>query len=224
MAKIALVEDDFVLRDFIQLNLSLEGYEVVCYDNGVLALQSIDRLTKQDLIILDNMLPGVTGIDICKEIRKTSEVPILFLSAKSDTPDRIEGLRVGANDYLAKPFDLEELLLRIQTLLPKIHALHRIGEMWVDLENLRAMNASKDVVYNFSRKEISLLKLFLQNDDKVLSREEILDKVWGEDVYPTSRTIDNFVLTFRRVFEKDQKAPAFFHAIRGVGYKFCNKG
>ena len=175
-----------------------------------------------DLIILDNMLPGLSGVDVCQEIRKVSEIPILFLSAKSNTQDRIEGLRAGANDYLAKPFDLEELILRVQVLLPKTNHLITIGTMEVDLENYTVKNSQKNNVHSFSKKEVALLKLFLQNENKVLAREEILDKVWGEDAYPTSRTIDNFVLTFRKVFEPDQKTPQYFHSIRGIGYKFTN--
>ena len=223
MAKIILVEDDAVLKEFIQLNLELEGHEVLFFDNGKLAFESISVLGQSDLIILDNMLPGKSGIDICLEIRKEFSTPILFLSAKSNTQDRIEGLRAGANDYLPKPFDLEELLLRVQVLLPKSRAQYFIGNWEIDFDNLTAVNVQNNGLHQFSKKEVALLKLFTLNENKVLPREEILDKVWGEDAYPTSRTIDNFVLTFRRIFEPDQKAPAFFHSIRGVGYKFTNK-
>ncbi|NDB34863.1 MAG: DNA-binding response regulator [Flavobacteriia bacterium] len=222
MARIGIVEDDKVLKDFIQLNLQLEGYMVQTFDSGIMALESLTELLMNDLIILDNMLPGLSGVDVCQEIRKVSEIPILFLSAKSNTQDRIEGLRAGANDYLAKPFDLEELILRVQVLLPKTNHLITIGTMEVDLENYTVKNSQKNNVHSFSKKEVALLKLFLQNENKVLAREEILDKVWGEDAYPTSRTIDNFVLTFRKVFEPDQKTPQYFHSIRGIGYKFTN--
>ena len=223
MAKIILVEDDAVLKEFIQLNLELEGHEVIFFDNGKSAIESLSVIGRSDLIILDNMLPGTSGIDICLEIRKEFSTPILFLSAKSNTQDRIEGLRAGANDYLPKPFDLEELLLRVQVLLPKSRAQYFIGTWEIDFDNLTALDARNNRSHQFSKKEAALLKLFTLNENKVLPREEILDKVWGEDAYPTSRTIDNFVLTFRRIFEPDQKAPAFFHSIRGVGYKFTNK-
>ncbi|MBM3164224.1 MAG: response regulator transcription factor [Bacteroidetes bacterium] len=223
MGKIALVEDDLVLKEFIQLNLELEGHEVICFENGKAIFEANNVLGRVDLIILDNMLPGKSGVDVCLEIRKSYATPILFLSAKSNTQDRIEGLRAGANDYLPKPFDLEELLLRVQALLPKNKPQYIVGNWEVDFDNLVAKEPSKELEYQLSKKEAALLKLFIQQENKVLSREEILDKVWGEDAYPTSRTIDNFVLTFRRIFEVDQKSPAYFHSIRGVGYKFTNK-
>jgi len=223
MGKIALVEDDLVLKEFIQLNLELEGHEVICFENGKAIFEANNVLGRVDLIILDNMLPGKSGVDVCLEIRKSYATPILFLSAKSNTQDRIEGLRAGANDYLPKPFDLEELLLRVQALLPKNKPQYIVGTWEVDFDNLVAKEPSKELEYQLSKKEAALLKLFIQQENKVLSREEILDKVWGEDAYPTSRTIDNFVLTFRRIFEVDQKSPAYFHSIRGVGYKFTNK-
>lgn len=223
MAKIILVEDDAVLKEFIQLNLELEGHEVMFFDNGKSAIESLAVIGRSDLIILDNMLPAKSGIDICLEIRKEFSTPILFLSAKSNTQDRIEGLRAGANDYLPKPFDLEELLLRVQVLLPKSSAQYFIGNWEIDFDNLTAVNVQNNALHQFSKKEAALLKLFTLHENRVLSREEILDKVWGEDAYPTSRTIDNFVLTFRRIFEPDQKSPEFFHSIRGVGYKFTNK-
>jgi len=223
MGKIALVEDDLVLKEFIQLNLELEGHEVICFENGKAIFEANNVLGRVDLIILDNMLPGKSGVDVCLEIRKSYATPILFLSAKSNTQDRIEGLRAGANDYLPKPFDLEELLLRVQALLPKNKPQYIVGNWEVDFDNLVAKEPSKELEYQLSKKEAALLKLFIQQENKVLSREEILDKVWGEDAYPTSRTIDNFVLTFRRIFEEDQKSPAYFHSIRGVGYKFTNK-
>lgn len=223
MAKIILVEDDAVLKEFIQLNLELEGHEVMFFDNGKSAIESLAVIGRSDLIILDNMLPAKSGIDICLEIRKEYSTPILFLSAKSNTQDRIEGLRAGANDYLPKPFDLEELLLRVQVLLPKSKAQYYIGNWEIDFDNLTSVNVQNNALHQFSKKEAALLKLFTLHENRVLSREEILDKVWGEDAYPTSRTIDNFVLTFRRIFEPDQKSPEFFHSIRGVGYKFTNK-
>ena len=223
MAKIALVEDDLILKEFIQLNLELEGHEVIAFTNGTVAVAGKIELSRCDLIILDNMLPGISGIDICLEIRKQYATPILFLSAKSNTQDRIEGLRAGANDYLPKPFDLEELLLRVQVLLPKTSQHYFIGPWEIDFDNLTAVNVQNNGLYQFSKKEAALLKLFSLNENRVLPREEILDKVWGEDAYPTSRTIDNFVLTFRRIFEPDQKSPEFFHSVRGVGYKFTNK-
>jgi two-component system alkaline phosphatase synthesis response regulator PhoP len=218
--EICLVEDDPILSDFIKLNLELEGYNVHVYNSGVVALANIKSWIQGALVILDNMLPSMSGIDVCKEIRKGSAIPILFLSAKGNTQDRIEGLKVGANDYLSKPFDLEELLLRVKVLAPAQTNQLQIGEVRVDLEAMVASDSNDNVVHEFSKKEMELLKLFLEYDGRVLSRDEMLDRIWGEDVYPTSRTIDNFILTFRKIFEQDQKKPVYFQSVRGVGYKF----
>jgi two-component system alkaline phosphatase synthesis response regulator PhoP len=221
--RICLIEDDSTLQNFIRFNLELEGYEVISYASGSTAFLELSSLLKCDLVILDNMLPGKNGIDLCNELRKVSKIPILFLSAKGTTHDRIEGLRAGANDYLPKPFDLEELLLRVFALLPKKQLSFKVGKISIDMDTLEAKDAQSRPIHQFSKKEIALLQLFLQNENKVLSRDEILDKIWGEDVYPTSRTIDNFILGFRKIFEPDQKNPIYFHSIRGVGYKFTNQ-
>lgn len=218
--EICLIEDDPILSNFIKLNLELEGYRVHHYASGLVALTEIKSWIQGNLVILDNMLPGKSGIDVCKEIRVVSSIPVLFLSAKGNTQDRIEGLKVGANDYLAKPFDLEELLLRVKVLIPSHPSQISIGGFFVDFEAMIALNSNQKIVHEFSKKEMELLKLFLENEGRVLSRDEMLDRIWGEDVYPTSRTIDNFILTFRRIFEKDQKKPNYFQSVRGVGYKF----
>jgi two-component system alkaline phosphatase synthesis response regulator PhoP len=151
-------------------------------------------------------------------------VPILFLSAKGTTTDRIKGLKSGGNDYLSKPFDLEELLLRVQVLVGKnIHEpLEKvvIGSYEVNFKsfNLNHLNSSAET--SLSKKEIALIQMFIEREGEVISRDEILDKIWGKDQFPTSRTIDNYILNLRKIFEKDPKNPNYFHSIRGVGYKF----
>jgi two-component system alkaline phosphatase synthesis response regulator PhoP len=186
-------------------------------------MANMQHVISCDLVMLDNMLPGHSGIELCKEIRSLSNVPILFLSAKGNTSDRIEGLKAGANDYLAKPFNLEELMLRIQVLIPRHTRSYKLGLFELDFESMEVTNSTTEEIHTLSKKEMTLLKLFVENENRVLSRDEILDKVWGEDVYPTTRTIDNFVLAFRKMFEGDQKHPKYFHSIRGVGYKFINQ-
>jgi len=217
-----VVEDDPTLLNFIVFNLNKEGYHVNSYSHGEEALMALQILLNSQLIILDNMLPGKSGIDICQAIRRQSSVPILFLSAKGNTSDKIEGLKAGANDYLSKPFDLEELMLRIQVLLPKKISKYTLGTFEIDFEAMQVINLQNQQIHALTKKETELLKLFIERENQVLSRDEILDKVWGEEVYPTTRTIDNFVLTFRRIFEPDQKNPVFFQSIRSVGYKFTN--
>jgi two-component system alkaline phosphatase synthesis response regulator PhoP len=209
--------------EFILFNLVKEGYSTLKYIHGDHVITNMQHVISCDLVMLDNMLPGHSGIELCKAIRSLSNVPILFLSAKGNTSDRIEGLKAGANDYLAKPFNLEELMLRIQVLIPRQTLSYKLGLFELDFESMEVSNTTTQEIHTLSKKEMTLLKLFVENENRVLSRDEILDKVWGEDVYPTTRTIDNFVLAFRKMFEGDQKHPKYFHSIRGVGYKFINQ-
>ncbi len=226
MQKICLVEDEKSLSEMIRLNLEMDGFQVDVYDNGLTAKNSIAKIATYDLVILDVMLPQVSGLDLCKELRKLSKVPILFLSAKGTTIDRIAGLKLGANDYLPKPFDLEELLLKVQILLNR-NEIEQEEELTIGTKTVRFStfeitdNTSSEIIV-LSKKEIDLLKLFAAKEGLVVSRDEILDKVWG-DQFPTSRTIDNYILSFRKTFENDPKNPLFFHSIRGVGYKFTSK-
>jgi two-component system alkaline phosphatase synthesis response regulator PhoP len=171
------------------------------------------------------MLPGKSGFEICTELRKVSNVPVLFLSAKGTTEDRIHGLKLGANDYLPKPFDLEELLLRVSILTKntdKSTSLVEfiIADQTINFETYEVKNNTNHQLITLSKKEIELLKLFIENENKVISRDEILDRLWGKDQFPTARTIDNYILAFRKLFEQDPKNPLYFHSIRGVGYKF----
>lgn len=229
MYQVCLIEDEKSLSDLIHLNLEMEGYGVTAIYNGKVAFNAAKTMGDYQLIILDVMLPEVSGIDICKEIRKYSAVPILFLSAKGTTEDRILGLKLGANDYLSKPFDLEELLLRVSNLVKTVsssnsaeHHNLSIGSKEIDFETFEVKDRISSVRTTLSKKEIELLKLFSEKEGIVISRDEILDKIWGKDQFPTSRTIDNYILSFRKLFESDPKHPIYFHSIRAVGYKFTN--
>ena len=222
---ICLIEDEENIVELIRLNLELEGFTVRSFQNGMRAKEMINEVIQHDLIILDVMLPEYSGFDLCKDIRALSDTPILFLSAKGIATDRIHGLKLGANDYLAKPFDLEELILRIRNLVSsktdqKIKSI-QIGEVKVNFSSYEAHN-NGEIIHVFSKREIELLELFNENEGKVVSRDLILDKLWGKDNFPTSRTIDNYILTFRKIFENDPKNPIFFHSVRGVGYRFTN--
>jgi two-component system alkaline phosphatase synthesis response regulator PhoP len=209
----------------IQLNLELEGYTVTTFQDGKEALNAFEKNIDFSLIILDVMLPFVSGLNLCRFIREKSTVPILFLSAKGTTSDRVNGLKLGANDYLPKPFDLEELLLKVHILSKQISTnkeilSYQVGNLSIDLSSFEVKNSSGITVHVFSKREVELLKLFKEKESKVISRDEILDEIWGKDQFPTSRTIDNYILVFRKIFEKDPKNPIHFHSIRGVGYKF----
>ena len=224
MKRIYLVEDEAVLLDSIKLNLEYDGYEVIGIKSGTEAFDNAKELGESDLVILDVMLPGYNGIQVCKEIRKFSDVPILFLSAKGSTVDRVMGLKAGGNDYLPKHFDLEELLLKVKILLAvqlktTAQNIFTIGSKTINFQTFEVCDSQEKNILTFSKREVDLLQLFSVNVGRVISRDEILDTIWGMDKFPTPRTIDNYILTFRKVFEIDPKEPQHFHSIRGVGYK-----
>jgi two-component system alkaline phosphatase synthesis response regulator PhoP len=226
---ILLVEDEQNLHEALKLNLELEGYDVTSAFDGAGALKAVEN-EYFDLLILDVMLPEVDGISITETIRlKNNEVPVLILSAKNSSADRVLGLKKGADDYLTKPFNLEELLLRIHKLIDKNKKLQdrsSVGNTYtfdnntIDFKAQEAINKQGERI-SLSKKETMLLKLLIENRNEVVPREKILQSVWGYNVYPTTRTIDNFILSFRKYFEEDSRNPRYFHSVRGVGYKFA---
>ena len=222
--RILVVEDEQSLRQMIAFNLEAEGYEVVALGDGKKALEIMPGINRFALVVLDVMMPFVSGLDVCVEIRKNSQVPILFLSAKGTSADRIAGLKLGANDYLPKPFDLEELLLRVSVLAGKSESLDeaqdlKIGDFEVNFKTYQVMLNGIELA-QLTKREVALLQLFARHAHEVVARDKILDEIWGVDQFPTTRTIDNYILNFRKIFEKDAKNPVLFHSIRGVGYKF----
>ncbi|NWK66131.1 MAG: response regulator transcription factor [Sediminibacterium sp. Gen4] len=229
-ANILLVEDEENLHETLKLNLEMEGYEVSSAFNGTEALKKIAN-EYFDLIIMDIMLPEVDGIAVTESIRvNNNEVPILMLSAKNAGSDRVLGLKKGADDYLTKPFNLEELLLRVEKLINKNKKLQEketIGDTYEFGNNKVDFKAQDAITWNgqhieLSKKEAMLLKLLIENKGEVVTREKILQVVWGYNVYPTTRTIDNFILSFRKYFEEDSRHPRYFHSVRGVGYKYMD--
>ncbi|MBX3239700.1 MAG: response regulator transcription factor [Chitinophagaceae bacterium] len=228
---ILLVEDEENLQEALKLNLELEGYEVSCASDGTEALKKISE-EYFDLIILDIMIPGIDGIGVAENVRlNNNEVPILMLSAKSSSAEKVLGLKKGADDYITKPFNLEELLLRVKKLISKnkklqeketIDEYYQFGKNKVDFKAQSAVNFRGETIA-LSKKEAMLLKLLLENRNDVVPREKILQSVWGYNVYPTTRTVDNFILSFRKYFEEDSRSPRHFHSIRGVGYKFTSQ-
>ena len=226
MSKICVVEDESSIAEMVRLNLEMESHDVTLVQDGAEALELFKRNFDFDLVILDVMLPNVSGVDLCRLIRKKSNVPILFLSAKGTTSDRIEGLKAGGSDYLPKPFDLEELLLRVAVLLnmtPKAgEEIITIGNCQVNFRTFVVVDTISKQETTLSKREVALLQLFYSKQGEVISRTEILDKVWGKDQFPTTRTTDNFILHFRKTFEDNPKEPVYFISVRGVGYKFLN--
>jgi two-component system alkaline phosphatase synthesis response regulator PhoP len=223
-----LVEDEEHLQHALKLNLGYENYFVHVEGTGTGAVKAF-RQQKFDLVILDIMLPGMDGFMVCESIRlHDSNVPILFLSAKGSPADRIAGLKLGGDDYLTKPFDLEELLLRVKKLIEKNEKIqsteHRplsqfhFGNNWINFESYESKGVHGKIA--LTKKEIQLLKLLIENRNQVVSREHILKVVWDYNVIPNTRTIDNFVLNLRKYFEDDPANPQFIQSVRGVGYKF----
>jgi two-component system, OmpR family, alkaline phosphatase synthesis response regulator PhoP len=225
---ILLAEDEENLHEALKLNLELEGYEVTSAYTGSITLQKVQQ-EYFDLLILDVMLPDIDGVSITETIRvQNNDVPILILSAKNTGADRVLGLKKGADDYLTKPFNLEELLLRVQKLIRKnkkitekdsVGDTYQFGSNTIDFRAQEAVNKNGERI-QLSKKEAMLLKLLIENKNDVVPREKILQTVWGYNVYPTTRTIDNFILNFRKYFELDSRNPRYFHSVRGVGYKY----
>lgn len=227
---ILLVEDEENLHHALKMNLELENYDVVSAYTGSDALKAVNN-EYFDLIILDIMLPDIDGIQIAESVRiKNNDVPILILSAKNTSADRVLGLRKGADDYLAKPFNLEELLLRVKKLIDKnkkildketVFDTYSFGGNTIDFKAQQATTYNGQKL-NLTKREAMLLKLLIENKGNVVPREKILQIVWGYSVYPTTRTIDNFILNFRKYFEEDSRNPKYFYSARGVGYKFTD--
>lgn len=227
-ARILLVEDEPNIRENLKLNLELEGYEVVAVPDGTAAVKTF-REQRFNGVVLDIMLPQMDGLAVCEQIRlEDREIPVLFLTAKDSSKDVVAGLKTGADDYLTKPFHLEELLLRVGNLVqrnlranaPEAAKAHeyRFGDNSVNFSTYEAVG--KDGPVRLTNKEVKLLQLLVDRKGEVVSRQHILQTVWGYDVFPSTRTIDNFILAFRKYFEADPKNPRHFHSVRGVGYKF----
>ncbi len=225
-SRILLVEDEENLLKTIRLNLQLEGYEVICAIDGASAVRIFES-GGFDLIILDVMLPLLDGFMVCELIRKKDkDIPVLFLTAKSTGEDKIRGLRIGGDDYMTKPFNLEEFLLRVEILLRRSSKKEKsvlldefsFGKNNINFITFVAIGVNGTI--SLSKRELELLKLLIERKGEVVSRDEILEKLWGNDAFPTSRAIDNYILSFRKYFEINVRTPIHFFSIRGVGYRF----
>lgn len=228
--RILVIEDEKHIADGLKLNLKLQGYDVKIATDGQSGIEKWQSWNPS-LIILDIMLPVMDGYTVLKNIRKKDEkIPVLILSAKGNAEDKIKGLRFGVDDYLSKPFDLDEFLLRIERLLTKQSWYHnenddlfsekkyRFGENEVDFITYKARCKTGEIT--LTDQEVILLKIFISNKDKPLSRKELLKAGWGYSSDTSTRTIDNFIVRFRKYFEKDPKKPRFFKSMRSVGYIF----
>jgi DNA-binding response OmpR family regulator len=228
---ILVIEDDAHIAEGLKLNLTLQGYEVVNAADGPSGLQMWKEI-RPDLIVLDIMLPGIDGLSILQSIRlEDDRLPVLILSAKAASGDKIKGLACGVDDYLAKPFNLEEFLLRVDRLLKRAgwtqstkqlntltEAVYSFGKNTIDFEKNLAQCQQGRVT--LTEQEAKLLKLFIANCGKPLSRETLLEIGWGYTRTVTSRTVDNFMVRLRKYFEENPKEPKYFKSMRSIGYVF----
>lgn len=224
--RVLVVEDEQDLAELLKLNLEIEGYKVALAPHGAIAIQKL-KSESFDLVIMDIMMPKMDGFTAIQHVRLTNnDIPIMILSASNQSQDRIKGLKSGADDYLAKPFELEELLLRVDKLIRRTQkdttrltlTEYSFGNNKVDFSSYAAVGVQGE--FKLTKKESQLLKLLIEKKNEVVTREEILKTVWGYTVFPSTRTIDNFILAFRKYFEIDPKNPSYFLSLRGVGYKF----
>ena len=224
--RLMVVEDEEHLAEVIADNLELEGYAVEVVGDGARALERI-RATPPALVLLDVMLPGLDGFSVCERLRaERIDVPVLFLTARSGIDDRLRGLELGGDDFLGKPFDLRELILRVQAILKRTQWFAGpspagdqlvLGPARIDFKSYRADLGGREVA--LSQKETMILRCLAEKKGEVVSRAEILDRVWGYDAFPTERTIDNFIVRLRRLLEVDPQSPRYIHTVRGTGYR-----
>lgn len=224
MSTILLVEDDPILSETLRYNLEREGYAVINAADGVVGLERARR-DQPDMVILDVMLPRLDGFSVCRILRQESEVPILILTARQDEIDRIAGLELGADDYVAKPFSLGELLARVRAIMRRSERRISVMREVLDAGSIRVDTGSRrawrdDVELNLSQKEFDLLACLMRNRGMALSRDMLLERVWGYDFLGDSRTVDVHIRWLREKVEPDPSKPIYIHTVRGIGYRF----
>ena len=223
---ILLVEDEESIAYALKMNLEAEGYQVVHAPDAETAREALNE-NVFDILLLDVMLPVKSGFEVCKYFRERDKLtPVIFLSVLNDNDSKLKGLRAGADDFITKPFDLDELYLKIERLLFKAnprtkHHVFHFGNCWIDFTVMEAKGV-KGKKLEMSKLEYDLAKLLIDNEGKPLKREYLYKKIWGYDErnQPNSRTLDNFIVFLRKYFEEDAAHPKHFLAVRGVGYKF----
>jgi phosphate regulon transcriptional regulator PhoB len=229
--KILVVEDEPDIRKLVNYNLAQERFKVIEAEDGEQALKAIQR-DRPHLVVLDLMLPGLSGIELCKLLRQradTATLPILMLTAKAGEADRVVGLEMGADDYLSKPFSPRELVARVRAILRRVDGNinketlpdYEKGGLKIDFNTYEVFARGKSV--KLTLKEFELLRFLVQNPNRVLSRDQLLDRVWGGETYVTPRTVDVHIRRLRKAIEKDDSKPVWILTLRGVGYKFDEK-
>lgn len=223
--KILVVDDEEHIRELIKFNLENNGYKIITADNGIDALK-LAKDVRPQLVLLDLMLPGMDGYDVCKEIRKDNNIsstPIIMITAKGEEFDKVLGLELGADDYLTKPFSIRELMARVKAVLRRtsfqqIDKSYKFGNISVDFEK---HEVNKDnVKIELTLKEFELLEILIKNKGRVMTREFLLDKIWGYEYIGETRTVDVHIRHLRQKVEDDDKNPKYIETIRGIGYRF----
>jgi len=229
--KILVVEDEPDIRKLVHYNLTQDHYRVIEAESGDQALKLIQR-DKPSLVILDLMMPGMSGLEVCRVLRgqdETAKLPILMLTAKAGEADRVLGLELGADDYLAKPFSPRELVARVRAILRRANGAgqsetlpaYQKGGLKIDFATYEVSVRGKPI--KLTLKEYELLKFLVQNPSRVLNRDQLLDRVWGGETFVTPRTVDVHIRRLRKAIEKDDSNPKWILTLRGVGYKFDEK-
>jgi two-component system alkaline phosphatase synthesis response regulator PhoP len=228
-AHILVVDDEAHLADGIRENLAAENYATAVAYDGADALEQV-AAQHFDLIVLDVMMPKMDGLEFCARIREQGiQTPVLFLTVKGDAQDRVRGFEAGGDDYLTKPFHLKELLLRVAAILRRSRWYEsagtalRFGGNEIDFKSYQA-RAWDGTEHSLTHKEAMIIKLLADEGGNIVTREDILDRVWGYEVFPSTRTVDNFIVRIRKRFERNPEEPEHFHTVRGVGYRFTATG
>lgn len=224
MKTLLIIEDDPAISMGLEESLKAEGYQILSENNGASGYISAAK-SNPDLIILDIMLPGKNGLEICQDLRKEgNNVPILMLTSKKEELDKVLGLEMGADDYVTKPFSLRELQARIKALLRRRLEIEKdidksgFGDIELDFRKMEAYKGKNQI--KLSLKEFEILKFFLKHEGEVISRDKLLDEVWGYETFPTTRTVDNFILMIRKKIEDNPSVPTHIQTIHSAGYKF----
>jgi len=226
MRKILIIEDDKTIVEGLEAAFTFHGFTLLSAGNGEDGFFLLGS-EKPDVVILDVMLPGFDGFEICKKIRERDRrIPIIMLTAKGGESDKLRGFETGADDYVTKPFSARELIARVNAVLKRSGVpvkeeqkqVFTVGNVSVNFDNFTVARDGKEL--SLSPKEYEILRLLMDNPDTVISRDRIIDDIWGEDYYPNPKTIDNFILKLRNKIEEDPRDPRHILAVHGVGYKF----
>ena len=225
--KILVIDDELAIRDLIELVLKRENYQVKTAENGTMGLMEINSF-QPDLVLMDLMLPDYSGYDLCREIVKKSTIPVIMLSAKNETIDKVMGLELGAEDYITKPFDNRELIARIKVVLRRYEQGDQMksdniepiirGELEIDLDTKRVLKAGNQI--SLTAKEFKILETLSKRPKKIFTREELLEIIWGYDYLGDSRSVDMTIMRLRKKLEDDSENPRYVRTIYGFGYQF----